>query len=416
MRILHVNKFLYRRGGAEAYMFDLAALQRSSGHEVEHFAMRYPDNDQSRFERWFPAQVDFDPAPPTLEGKLRGAGRLLWSSSAARGMRAVLDEFRPDLVHLHNIYHQLSPSVLQPIRAAGIPAVMTLHDYKLACPTYRFLDHGRICEACVPRRFWSPAVRRCNGGSVAASALNGLELTLHTLVGAYGSVQRFACPSRFLEGKMRASRIYPDRLRWVPNFVDVEAIRPKDAPGAGVVYAGRLSDEKGVDVLIEAASRAPRMRVDIAGEGPARGELERLAEARDLNDRVRFHGRLETHALTALLRTSAVMAVPSRWYENMPISVLEAFASGLPVVASALGGLPELIEHRVDGLVVPPDDPEALADAVEGLIDDPARAFEMGRAARAKAEQRFAPEHHLARLDAVYQEASDLVTAAANQR
>ena len=412
MRILHVNKFLYRRGGAEAYMLDLADLQRGRGHEVEYFGMQYPENEPHRFEALFPARVDFDPPPASIRRKVYGAGRLLWSPSAARGMEVVLEAFQPELVHLHNIYHQLSPSVLRPIGAAGIPAVMTLHDYKLACPTYRFLDHGKICEACLPHRFWSPLVRRCNGGSLTASALNGLEMTVHTAAGLYGPVQRFACPSRFLEKKMREGRVYPERLRWIPNFVDVDAIEPKRTPGGGVVCAGRLSDEKGVDILIRAAAGHPRLQIDIAGEGPAREELEQLASATGVAERVRFHGRLPTGELQRLLRSASVMALPSRWYENMPLAVLEAFAAGLPVVASDLGGLPELIERDVDGQVVPAEDPGALGEALAALMADPKRAFSMGRAARDKAKNSFGPGPHLERLDAIYQEA---IESAASQ-
>ncbi len=412
MRVLHVNKFLYRRGGAEAYMLDLAELQRARGDEVELFGMRAPENPPCRFERHFPSHVELDPPPPSLGERARVVGRMIWSRSAARGMREVLAVFRPDLVHLHNVYHQLSPSILQPLREAGVPAVMTLHDYKLACPTYRFLDHGRVCEACVPRRFWNAPLRRCNRGSLTASAVVAVELGLHTLLGAYEPVHRFVCPSRFLGEKMRAARVFPERLRVVPNFVPVASVPPRDAPGEGVLYVGRLSPEKGVDVLIEAAARRPGLRVEIAGDGPARPDLEALAAARALGERVRFHGHLAPDELARLRRRCAVAAVPSRWHENMPLVVLEAFAAGLPVVATDLGGLPELIEDGVDGRCVPPDDPEALGEVLEALAGDPARALAMGRAARAKVERGFTPERHLERLDAVYEEAA----AAAGRR
>ncbi len=401
-----MNKFLYRRGGAEGYMLDVASLQERAGHEVAFFAMRHPENLEARYERWFPSQMDFDPAPSELGGRLRGSGRLLWSTSAARGMNEVLADFRPDVVHLHNIYHQLSPSILQPVRRRRIPAVMTLHDYKLACPTYRFIDHGEICEACLPHRFWEPIARRCNGGSLAASALNAVEMTLHTFGRAYGPVQIFACPSRFLLGKMEAGRVFPDRLRWIPNFVDLDAFTPKQEPGGDVVFAGRLSDEKGVDVLVEAVAGRSDLRLDVAGDGPARPRLETLAAERGAADRIRFHGRLAADALQDLLRSASVAVVPSRWYENMPLAVLEAFASGLPVVGTALGGVPELIEPGVDGAIVAPNDPAALGETLAAFVGEPERSMTLGRNARAKAEREYSPAVHMERLDALYAEAA----------
>jgi glycosyltransferase involved in cell wall biosynthesis len=408
-----VNKFLYRRGGAEGYMLDVAALQERAGHQVAFFAMRHPENLTARYERWFPSQVDFEPPPPDLGGRVRGSGRLLWSTSAARGMNEVLADFRPDVVHLHNIYHQLSPSILQPVRRRRIPAVMTLHDYKLACPTYRFMDHGEICEACLPHRFWEPIARRCNGGSLAASALNALEMSLHTFGRAYAPVQIFACPSRFLLGKMEAGRVFPERLRWIPNFVDLDAFTPKREPGGDVVFAGRLSDEKGVDVLVEAVAGRPELRLDVAGDGPARSRLETLAAEHGAGDRVRFHGRLATEGLQELLRSACVAAVPSRWYENMPLAVLEAFASGLPVVGTGLGGLPELIEPGVDGAIVPPEDPKALGETLAAFVGDPEGSMTMGANARAKAEREYSPAVHMERLDALYAEAAGRVRGAA---
>jgi glycosyltransferase involved in cell wall biosynthesis len=405
VRILHVNKFLYRRGGAEGYMFDVAELQRADGHEVAFFAMTHPQNEPSRYERLFPAHIEFEPPPPDVAARIRGTARLMWSASARRGMQDVLHDFRPDVVHLHNVYHQLSPSVLQPIRHHGVGAVMTLHDYKLACPTYRFLDHGRICEACLPRRFWEPIVKRCNGGSLGASAVNAVEMTLHTIGRAYAPVDVFSCPSRFLLEKMRQGKVFPERLRHLPNFVAAASTKPKASPGGGVVYAGRLSDEKGVDVLIEAVATLPDVRLDVAGDGPARPRLEADAAALGLGERVTFHGRLDPEPLQNLLRASAVAAVPSRWYENMPLAVLEAFAVGVPVVGTALGGLPELIEPGADGDLVAPNDPAALGRSLSALVRDPARAFQMGRAARAKVERAYSPGAHIERLTALYDEA-----------
>jgi glycosyltransferase involved in cell wall biosynthesis len=208
---------------------------------------------------------------------------------------------------------------------------------------------------------------------------------------------------------MRRSGVYPDRLRWLPNFVDAAATIPKTSAGGGVVYAGRLSDEKGVDLLVEAARIRSGFTVDIAGEGPARPALERLAARHGVADRIRFHGRLEKTALQRIFHDAAVLAAPSRWYENAPLTVLEGFASALPAVATDLGGLPELIEPGVDGLVVPPNDADVLADAISSLVDDPERAAEMGRAGREKALGTYAPERHLANLEELYADASSWV-------
>jgi glycosyltransferase involved in cell wall biosynthesis len=410
VRILHVNKYLYRRGGAEGYMFDLAALQRAAGHEVEHFGMSHPENEPMPYARHFPDRLEFEPPPPGVAGKARGVGRMLWSTSARRGIEAVMDDLRPDVVHLHNIYHQLSPSVLAPVRRRHVAAVMTLHDYKLACPTYRFLDHGAPCEACLTHRFWEPLRRRCNGGSLGASAVNAAELSIHTLTGAYAPVGVFACPSRFLEAKMRQGRVFPDRLRWIPNFVDVGDVTAAAAPGNGrVVFAGRLSDEKGVDTLLEAVARTPDLRADVAGDGPARADLEALASTLGIGDRVAFHGRLSLAEVHDLLGAASVAVCPSRWYENQPLAVLEAFACGLPVVGTGLGGVPELIAPGVDGAIVPPNDPAALGETLRDLAADPARAHAMGAAGRVKVERDYSSDLHMERLWRLYDEARDRV-------
>jgi glycosyltransferase involved in cell wall biosynthesis len=400
MRILHVNKFLHRRGGAEAYMLDLVDLQRAAGHEVELFGMEHPDNPPQRFAAHFPSQVPLDP-PPHGARRAATAARMIYSRASRRGMEAVVRSFRPDVVHLHNIYHQLSPSVLVPLARAGVPTVMTVHDYKLVCPSYLFLDHGRVCEACLDGFFGHAIARRCKDDSLGASTVLALESTVHRLTRAYGPVRVFICPSRFLAEKLTRAGVYPDRLHVLNHFVDVAAVAPKTEPGGPVVYAGRLSPEKGVDVLIEAVARLGEGRLAVAGEGPDRPRLERLAAAR-APGRVHFHGWLPKARVLELVRSGTVVALPSRSQENQPLVVLEAFACGVPVIATALGGLPELVQPGRYGDTTPPDDPDALAAALERLLADPQRALAMGSAARARVQAEFAPDHHLRRLERLY--------------
>ena len=408
MRILHVNKFLYRRGGAEGYMLDVAARQAAAGHEVELFGMHHPENAPQRYAAQFPRFVQLEPPPPGLHRRVAATARMVWSPAARRGMDEVVRAFRPDVVHLHNIYHQLSPSVLRPLAERGVPAVMTLHDYKLACPSYLLLDHGKVCEACLDGRFRHAVARRCKDGSLGASAVLALESAVHRRAGAYDPVGVFICPSRFLAARMAQGGVYPDRLRVLAGFVDAEAVRPKPAPGGQVVYAGRLSAEKGVDVLVEAMARLPAATLDVAGDGPERPALEALAAER-VPGRVRFLGRLAKDRLFELLRSAAVVAVPSRCHENQPMAVLEAFACGVPVVATDLGGLPELVEPGRCGETAPAGDPDRFAAALAGLLADPGRAFAMGRAARARVEREFAPGRHLGELERLYGRAATCV-------
>jgi glycosyltransferase involved in cell wall biosynthesis len=405
LKILHVNKFLYRRGGAEGYAQDLADLQARAGHTVNFLGMQHPENPKLPYEEVFPSQIDFDPPPATTRGRLAGFGRMIWSRQSMQAMVSVVDDFQPDIVHLHNIYHQLSPSILRPLSKRNIATVMTVHDYKLVCPTYQLLDHGAVCEACVGSHFFHAPARRCLSDSFVLSLTAAVESTVHRVSGAYEPVHRFICPSRFMRDRLAAGGVYPERLRWVPHFIDLETLEPATAPGNGsVVVAGRLSYEKGIDTVIKAAGGLPELRVEVAGDGPIRPELEALAEE-VAPGRVHFHGRLEKADLLHLLRTATAVAVPSRWYENQPMAVLEAFACGLPVVGSDLGGIPELIDAGVDGLLVPADDVDAWRKALSELVTDPDQAFRMGQAARRKIETSFRPDVHLAAVGAVYEEA-----------
>ena len=212
MRILHVNKFLHRRGGAEAYMLDLAEAQRAEGHDVGFFAMQHPENDGDVNDDLFPARMELNPPPEGLAARVRTAGQIIYRPDARAGMDAVLDRVRPDVVHLHNIYHQLSPSILRPVKKRGIAAVMTLHDYKLACPTYQFLDaDGKICEACLPGKFRNATRKRCNQGSLAGSALATIELSVHRATGDARWLHRAGQFAAFAVARLPELAGVPDR-------------------------------------------------------------------------------------------------------------------------------------------------------------------------------------------------------------
>ncbi len=410
MRVLQVNKFLHRRGGAEAAMLDTSALLRAAGHEVAHFAMQHPDNAPDPHDRHFPSSIELEPPPTGPVAQAQAAGRIVWSTSAARGMARVLDDAHPDVVHLHNIYHQLSPSILRPVARRGIPMVMTLHDYKLACPTYQLLrPDGSMCDDCTSGSV-APLLRhRCKGGSLASSSVLAFETLLHRSIDAYGCVDVFVCPSEFLAELVLRSGVPAAKVEVLPNVVDAASITPRtEVPAsARILVAGRLSHEKGIDVAIEAAARSG-VPLSIAGDGPLRSSLERLAE-RSAPGLVTFHGHVPRSEVLALLRRSSALVVPSRWHENQPMTVLDAFAAAVPVIASSLGGLPALLDGGRRGVLVPHDDPDALAAATSSVVEDPTWARALGAAGRAAAEAEHSPSLHLRRLIGMY---DDLCAAA----
>ena len=268
-RVLVVNKFHYLRGGAEHYAFDLAELLNQHGIDTTWFAMRDPRNLPAESERFFPTHVDFE-HPRGIE-QVRAAGRMLYSVSARRGISALLAEQSVDVAHVHNLYHQLSPSVLGPLHRRRIPVVMTVHDFKLVCPVYNLMSHGRICDRCIEGGLLNVVRQRCNRGSLAASVLVGAETWAHRRAGLYTrGVDLFITPSRFARDALVRAGYPAGRIRVLPNFVDTDCWAPRAKRGGYLAYAGRLSYEKGPDVLIQALA-GTSLRGLVIGDGPARG-------------------------------------------------------------------------------------------------------------------------------------------------
>jgi glycosyltransferase involved in cell wall biosynthesis len=398
VRILHVDKFLRRSGGgATGYMLDLAAAQRGAGHDVEFFSVADEANEPATYEASFAPHVQMEPPPEGVLAKGRAFARTVWSPGAAGAMDDVVEQFRPDVVHLHNIYHQLTPSVLRPLQRRGVPAVMTVHDYKLVCPTYRFLDKQQPCTACLDGRFRHAVQKRCRDGRLGASAAMALEARVHRSTGAYRHVAKLLCPSAFLRDKLEQGGYEPERLLHLPLFVDV--VPPSRGPREGVLFTGRLSPEKGLDLLVRAIGQLPDEQLTVVGDGPLRAELEALAE-QQAPGRVTFTGHQPKAQVLDRLAAARVAVLPARWYENQPLGVLEAMACGTPMVVTDMGGLPELVQDGLTGVVVPPEDPAALATALRQVRGDAAAT--MGNAARRVARADFSPTTHLTRVLEVY--------------
>lgn len=400
--ILQVDKFLRPYGGAAIYMFDLADQLQARGHRVEYFSVQHPENRESSLSDTFPPDTTYDPPPDGMGNKIRAAAAMTWSNRAAKGMAKALDRYRPDLVHLHNIYHQLSPSILAPIHHRGIPMVMTLHDFKLICPSYRMHDGTGPCEACLGGNFMNAASRRCKSGSLAQSTVLAIESTLHRQLGAYDAIDAFVCPSTFLRDKLVEGGFDERRLRHIPNFTTVEPVAESGPRGEHILSVGRLSAEKGLETLIEACGRAPARRLRIVGDGPEREGLEALA-ARVAPETTEFVGQVEREQVIRELDEARAIVFPARGYENMPVAILEAMARATPVIVTDIGGSPELLAEPASGLCVPPEDPEALRAAIDRL-DDADFAAQLGAAGVEKVRTTYSPAVHVEAIEALYRQ------------
>jgi glycosyltransferase involved in cell wall biosynthesis len=399
--LLSVNNYYYARGGAEVAFLRHNGMLSDAGWSVVPFCMKHENN---RIDEWnddFVDEIEFGRENEGLLTKVRKSAKAVYSFEARKKVERVIDRVGPDLCHAHNIYHHISPSILGVIRRRGVPLVMTLHDLKIACPAYSMLTHDGVCERCRDGRLFQVATNRCMKGSTALSVLVMIESYLHRYLGSYAdNVDTFIVPSRFYKRKLVEWGFEERRFEYVPNFVDVEDVEPQFEPGRRFVYFGRLSREKGIATLIEAAAAAG-VALDVIGTGPAKAQLEELAANRGGD--VRFLGYLSGDALRDAVASARAVVVPSEWYENAPLSVLEACGLGKPAIVADIGGTPEMVADGETGWVFPSRSIEALADRlllVAELADDDVRA--VGEAARRRVEQEFSPQRYIEGVRGVY--------------
>jgi len=409
MKVLLVHKFFYVEGGAERYLFNVKELLEKHGHRVIPFAMQHPRNEPTPYARYFPSLVEANGGE--RGGLLHGlshAVRFVYNREAQRKLEALIAETQPDVAHVHGVYHHLSPAVLPVLKQAGLPVVFTLHEYKILCPGYLFLDgKGRVCEKCAGKAFWHAAVNRCFRGSFAGGALVAVESYVHSWLGSYRkNVDRFHSPSRFLRSKMIQYGWSGDKIDWLPYTLAVSEYEPNYAPGDYFVFVGRLQREKGIQVLIEAMRHVRHGKLVVIGTGPLEEALKKRAQELGLYN-VEFAGYQSGERLRKLVAGARFTVVPSVVYDNSPLTIYESFSLGKPVVGARIGGIPELIDPGVDGELCEPGDSQGLAEAISEMWNRGAQLEQMGKRAREKAERLFEPEQHYRKLMAIYEKASD---------
>lgn len=401
MNIVSINKFFWQKGGSEAVFFGEKSLLESNGHTVVPFSMADDKNLPSEYSQYFVKNVDYEAAGGAA--KINSAMKIIYSFEAKSKMKQLLKVFNPDVAHFHIFQHQISPSVFGPLKKKCVPLVLTLHDLKPICPTYKMYSNDKVCEACKSRKFYNCFMKKCTKGSRLMSLINTTEMYLHYSLGYYQGVDRYIAVSQFYRDKMIEFGFSPKQVVCIPNYIDASRFeRPYDDQGYALFF-GRLSYEKGLDHLLDAIALTPDIRLIIAGTGPSEEQLKKAVKNRGLNN-VTFLGFVSGNKLLDLISKASFAVIPSIWYENCPMSILESFALQTPVIGAEIGGIPELVNHETDGYTYQAGNSQALADVMQTMMTETERRQQMGEAGRKKIIKDFNEITHYQRLINLYQE------------
>ncbi|WP_162233488.1 MULTISPECIES: glycosyltransferase [unclassified Sphingomonas] len=399
-KLLSINSYHYRRGGSDAVYLDHARLFTGNGWENRFFSMKHPRNLPTEDDRHFIELVDSEYASGAA-AKLNVALRTIYNPDSVTKVRRILGEYRPDVAHIHCAYHHITPSILPVLTDHGVPIVITAHDLKILCPAYKMMNAGGICERCKTGSVWNVASHRCVKDSLGASLIVGAEAALYRRMDSYRKhVALVVSPSKFYRDKFLEWGWPEDRIAHVPNFsapVDARFIQDYSAP---ITYFGRLAPEKGLSTLVRAAAAAS-VPVEIIGSGPSLPEISALIAS--LNAPVVLRGRLDGDALWDAVGRARAIVLPSEWYENGPMSVLEAFYLERPVLGADIGGIPEMIADADGGWLFESGNVTALAQALR-TVDDTgtAQLAERGRSGSAYARVVHSSERYFDSVARLY--------------
>lgn len=379
MRVLLVHNSYQQRGGEDTVFEAERDLLRQNGVEV----------------------IEYTAHNDAIEGMSRASllANTIWSRQHYRGLRRAIQEHNPHVAHFHNTLPLISPSGYYAARRSGVPVVQTLHNYRMLCPSALLFRDGEICRDCVGKVFPSPAVRhKCYRGSAAASGAVASMLAVHRMRGTFDRVvDRYIVLTEFARQEFVAGGLPADRLVVKPNFVAPDPGRG-DGERHGVLFVGRLTPEKGISVLLQAAkSLSGEQLLTIVGDGPLRGEVERAAAD---NPRIKYLGEAGRDQVVRCMKSARALAVCSTWFEGFPVTILEAFACGLPVLASDLGSMSSIVAHERNGLLVEPGSAEAWSAALVAGSDAP---LAWGARARTDYVTHYSAAQNFEQLMAVYE-------------
>lgn len=386
MRVLMVHNAYKMAGGEDAVVRDEIGLLRQNGVEVSTYQRHNDEIDES--ERYGPGSL----------GRLRLAADTVWSHRTVSDMAGLLRRLQPQVIHAHNTFPLISPSLYHAARQEGIPVVQTLHNFRLSCPQAMFMREGKVCEDCLGTLPWRGVLRGCYRDSPAQSAVLFGMLGTHRLLGTYRNhVSRYVALNAFCRDKFVQAGLPRERIAIKPNFVALH--RPAlGFSRNGGLFVGRLSEEKGIMVLRDAAAVGRSKPIEVLGTGP--GEAQLIGQPG-----LRLAGWQAPDVTYSRMRRAAYLVMPSLWYENFPRTLVEAFACALPVIASRLGAMADLIRDGQTGLLFEPGNARELAAKMLWADSHPQEMARMGQAARREYEARYTPQINFAQLMDIYAEA-----------
>ncbi|OPL12019.1 MAG: hypothetical protein AVO34_02055 [Firmicutes bacterium ML8_F2] len=408
MKVLQINKFFFLKGGSERYFFDLAELLTKKGHRVIVWSTQNSNNFLWPRQENFAKFSDFSKKEGLIKD-FKKVKRIFWNCEASRKLEKIIKEEKPEIAHLHNIFSHLSSSIIFTLKKYHIPIIMTLHDYKLFCPNYKFFSNGEVCYDCLKNKnYYSCLSKKCLKGSMAKSLIGFLEAKFQNdFLKITDKIDVFLAPSLFMGKKALEWGIDKEKVIHLPNFIDKDfckGIKASKSQTPYFLYFGRLSQEKGVNLLIESFNEIKKDLTDwklkIVGDGPNKNELESLAQR---ERRIEFLGEKKGKELKQIIANAELVVIPSLWPENFPYSVLESFILSKPVLAAKIGGLTELIKDRQNSLLFKAGSKDDLKAKLIWANDYRKELFQMGELAKKEVLAKCGPEEHYQKLVKIYE-------------
>lgn len=406
MKVLQINNYYYLKGGAERVFFETSKLLEEKGHKVIHFSVNDVQASKSIYKRYFIKPYYFD---NNFLEKIKSAFRFVYSKEARANLESLINKERPDVAHLHIFYGRLTSSILPIIKKYKIPSVMTVHEFRLLCPVSTFLNNaGEICEKCANGNYFHCILNKCNKGHLSYSFVSSLECYMRDFLFNYVEhIDKFIMVSKFILEKHLQYRInLKHKVTHIYNFVDIHRITPNYLKGDYYLYFGRLSKIKGLLTLIKAWKKFPNLKLKIVGDGDLENTLSQYLRENNI-DNVELVGYLSGSELSSMITNSKFVIVPSEWYENNPMSIIESQVNGKPVIASRIGGIPEIVRDSVNGFLFESKNIHSLIESInlaESISE--AKYRELSHAAREHAETYFDKEIYYEKLIKVYNEIS----------